>query len=501
VRRPAILPALAAFLLLAALTNLPYLLAVGQAPPGTRFIGFFYYIDDAYNYLSYAQQAEDGAFLFVNKMLPEPHEPALVNLEWWTVGRLSALLGRRPALAYRIVGMILAAGLVVCVDRLFARRGLPPARRFPALLLVFIGAGLGGVLLSAGVPGQRCLDVVTGLFPFVELLANPHFTAGTLLLLLALVSFASGRTWIGIAAGTVLGLVRPYDLGLLVAARALGVGLAQPPATWARALAPLLGLIPVFAYNYWFFLRDARFATYASGTYAMPPLIDFLPALGPAAAIAAATWRPPAAAPARAVELHLAAWAAVGLVLIVARPVPYPLQFLVGLGLPLLSLATLGLSRWPVGVTWAALPVLCSSAVAALALVSSPSPRWHVPAARIEAALLLRASCTRHDLALTPPDIGLYTAGLTACRVVVGHPAARGYAEREAHTRAFYGENEPARRSAWLDAAGVTRLLLPGDAGEVPTGWLGEATPFRRVGRVGSPPAEISAYARGAGGS
>jgi hypothetical protein len=42
----------------------------------------------------------------------------------------------------------------------------------------------------------------------------------------------------------------------------------------------------------------------------------------------------------------------------------------------------------------------------------------------------------------------------------------------------------------------VTRLVLPGDAGETPVAWLGAATPFRRIARVGPPGGEISVYAR-----
>jgi len=55
------------------------------------------YGDDFYNYLSYAQQAENGAFLFQNRVLLEEHPPALVNLEWWLVGRLSDAARQRPA--------------------------------------------------------------------------------------------------------------------------------------------------------------------------------------------------------------------------------------------------------------------------------------------------------------------------------------------------------------------------------------------------------------------
>jgi hypothetical protein len=185
-----------------------------------------------------------------------------------------------------------------------------------------------------------------------------------------------------------------------------------------------------------------------------------------------------------------------GALVAAARPVPFPLQFLAGLGLPLLSLAAIGLARHREAATWAAVAGLGSTAITALMLVFSPNPRWHVPAERLDAALLLRPACGPHDLALTPPDIGLYTAGLTACRVYVGHPAAHGYAERDRQARTFYGPAEPAWRALLLDRAAVTRLMLPGDQGAVPAGWLGEGTPFRRVGRVGEGPAAISVYAR-----
>jgi hypothetical protein len=495
VRRPSG-PALAAWLVLSALANWPYLKAATDVPPGRAFVGFFYYIDDSYNYLSYVQQAEDGAWVFRDKMAPGDQAAAVVNVEWWLVGRLSALLGRRPALAYRLFGLAIALALVVAVDASLAARGITAARRLPGLLLVFTGAGLGGLLLRAGVPGGRCLDLTTGLFPFVETLANPHFATGTLLLLLALLAFARGRPVAGIAWGTVLGLVRPYEVGLLVAARGLGVALTERPARWPRALLPLLGLAPVFAYNYWVFLREARRATFASATYASPPLLDFLPALGPAILLAAWVWRPAPGPPSRVTELHLAAWAATVLFIVAARPVPFYLQFIVGVGLPILALAAAGLASRALAWSWVAAGAFCSTAVVALMLVGRANPRWHVPRERMDAALVLRPSCAPGDLALTPPDVGLYTAGLTACRVYVGHAAASGFAQRDEEARAFYGAAAPAWRTALLDRVGVTRLVLPGEAADPPEAWLGAGTPFRLIGRTGQGPGAIGVFAR-----
>src|SRR5438093_5715215 len=110
-------PVLLAWLFVSVLTSLPYVRAAAQPPPGRVFVGFFYYVDDAYNYLSFVQQAEDGAFLLRNKDVSPPPPARLVNLEWWIVGRISALVGRRPALAYRLFGLVAALALLIAVDR------------------------------------------------------------------------------------------------------------------------------------------------------------------------------------------------------------------------------------------------------------------------------------------------------------------------------------------------------------------------------------------------
>lgn len=47
--------------LLATLTTVPYFLAWHEPPRGYRFLGFFFQVEDVYNYLTYVQQAEDGA--------------------------------------------------------------------------------------------------------------------------------------------------------------------------------------------------------------------------------------------------------------------------------------------------------------------------------------------------------------------------------------------------------------------------------------------------------
>lgn len=486
------------WLLVSTVTAAPYVRASLNPPPGTSFVGFFFYVDDAYNYLSYAQQAEDGAFVFVNKLVTTPHEPALVNLEWWAVGALSRVMGRHPAAAYRVFGALAGLGLVWMIALWLRRAGLRGARVLPALLLVSTAGGLGGLrFLLWRTPPPRCPDLTTGAFPFIEMLGNPHFVAGTALLLAALFSFVGARAPRDHARsallGTVLGLVRPYDLVLLVTARTLGVAVTRPTRAWLASLAPLFTLLPVVLYNGWIFYRVPAFSFLGRAPYVSPALGDLLLALGPALMLALPALRQVPVDPAESeARRHLGAWMCLGLVVVAAQPVHFSLQFVVGLGVPLLILAGLTLDRLPRIAILGAIGAMSTTALVAVLLVLSPNPRWYPPKGRLEVVQALRPHCAPGSLLLAPPDIGLYAIGLTACKAYVSHPVVPDYAERVAAVQGFYGSWTPAQRSAFLDAEGVSHVLLPAETPEMPEDWLGAGTPFRKLARSGP----LSLYGR-----
>jgi len=498
-------PVILAWLFVSALTSLPYVRAATHPPPGRAFVGFFYYVDDAYNYLSFVQQAEDGAFMLRNKELPPTRPARLVNLEWWVVGRLSALLGRSPVLAYRLFGLAAALALLLALDRWLVAAGLPGAHRLPALLLVATGGGLGGALVAfAGRPLSRTPDLYAGLFPFIELLGNPHFVAGTALALWTLWAYREARDLGGYVRAallaTVLGLVRPYDLALVAFVRTFAVMATETPRAWVFRLMPLLGLAPVALYDAWLFFGSPDFAIFSSRVFQFPPRGDFLWALGPAALLAS-TWlgrRGPGAEP-RGAAMYFVGWAAAGALILAFRPLSFSLQFLAGIGLPLLALGALGLSRFPPAATVAVAVAFSVTSIVALRLVLRENPYWYVPSERLAIARALRPRCRPGDLVLSPPDIGLYVSGLAACGAYVAHPATATFDERDAEVKDFYAKDDPAARAALLDRHCVTHVVLPGGGGEVPAAWLGPATPFRLVARAGRGPAAIDAYARAAG--
>ena len=492
-------PALLAFLVVAGLVSLPYLRGVVAPPRGTSFVGGFLSRQDFFNYLGFVQQAEDGRVLLANKLEIAHDRQVMLNPEWWLAGRISALLGRRPLAAFLLVGLAASAALVLALDRWLRLAGLSAGLRARALLLVFLGGGLGGLrYVLLGPPAWRSLDLIAGLFPFIEIVSNPHFVSGTALLCLSVLAFMDGERprsqWAGVLAGSALALCRPYDVVLLVGIRMVGVMLSERPRLWVRRLLPLAGLLPVALYLYWLFYRSGAFSTFFSG-YVSYPAVDLLVALGPAFALALLFWRPRARGlPGQAAEAHLVAWALVGTFLLIARPVGFYFQALVGFGVPLLSLAAIGLARFRPVALLAAAALMSTTTWVALHIFLGDGGQWFVPAERKAAAVALRDVCRQGEIALAPPDIGLLAAAYSPCKPFVSDRYMP--AEREEAVTRFYSATDEEWRASFLDRERIAAVILPPGAGETPVDVLGQDTPFRRVRTVGIPPRQLAVYAR-----
>jgi hypothetical protein len=201
----------------------------------------------------------------------------------------------------------------------------------------------------------------------------------------------------------------------------------------------------------------------------------------------------------RDARAHLAAWAAIAWVLVLIRPVSFTLQFLVGMGFPLLALGALGLARRPAALV-VAVALFCPTAVVATRLALVPGPSSYAPTASMRTALAFRQVCRPKDVALAPPEVGLFIGGLTRCWPYVSHRAAADDPERRAAALSFYGTADPTWRSAFLERERIAHVALPGpDA--VPEAWLGKGTPFRLAARVGEGTGAIGVYSRGPEGA
>jgi hypothetical protein len=297
----------------------------------------------------------------------------------------------------------------------------------------------------------------------------------------------------------VLALVRPYDAALLAGVEGLAVLVSWPAREWPRRLLPVVALVPALAYNAWVFLLSPGFRIFSSPIYATsgPSLLELAIAVGPAAlaALTAARMRERGHESERRHRLYLVLWAALAILMVVLRPVSFSLQFLAGVGVPLLSLGAIGLGRMRRGALETAVPLFAGTAVVVTWLQLHPNPYRNVPADRWRVAAALRSVCRPGELVLAPSDIGLYVGGLSACWPWVSHSASPEHTSREAATRRFYAST-PAERGRFLDEVCPTHVVVPRawSAGGLPPG-----APYRHRLAVDGPGGGLAVYSRTGG--
>ena len=196
-------------------------------------------------------------------------------------------------------------------------------------------------------------------------------------------------------------------------------------------------------------------------------LCELALAVGPALLLSAGHLRrtglPAAFRPVREALLATAAIVVVAL----ALPLGFGVQFLNSLGALLLLLAATAL---PARALPIAVLALCPTSLWFFSLLSGTRPdSWPGPETRAALAFLER-DCTPRDRLLAPDELSAYAAGLTACRVVSGHWVLTPEAPRRwAEVAAFYApQADPAARAAALAAWRPSLVLAPPGAGALP---------------------------------
>lgn len=474
---------------LAALSSLPYLVASIWPPAHHRFNGAFFWLDDYYQYLSFAEQASRGAATFANKFDPGADGAALVNLEWWLAGVLGALPGSSLDLGFQLLRLAAFAALVAGAARVLRALGREQDAVWRALLLVFVAGGPGVWRLMAGGDPRRIADVSLALYPWSGLLLNAHFVVGTALLLWTLLLHLDwlrgrARAWSWIALGWALGFSRPYDLavfGLVAAAVTAFEARGGGPAAVFRRLLPLAALAPVFLY-YVALLGASSLGGWASQGLDRPAVPwEVAAAISPCVAL----WLLAALARRRlglvvAEGRGLLAWGVIVLVLVALWPSPMAKQFAIALALPWLLLAAAALpARALLPATLALLPTslfLLHETLTSGGGTYSPRGHW----AAVET---LRRECRPGDVVVGPPiDLTMMVAARTPCAVNVGHRLLTPqYLAAAREAAVFYDRRTPAAwRAAYLDRHGALLLLLPAGGEPMARGLAGGWAPLLR---------------------
>jgi len=262
------------------LTSLSYMIGYAGTPPGTRFIGTAYNIDDFCNYLSWLRQNADGYFFYHNLFTTDPQKNLEFNVFFYLLGRLMHYAHLPPQAVWQIARVGGGAALLGLIWRIY-RHCLPGdenrAARLTAFGFVCLSSGFGWVQWarwqdksSSGSPIDAWQPEA---YTFLSLDTSALFAVSTLLILATLYALLRGEEtgrWrypvLAGVCGAILGNMHSYDVLHLACAwglflvvwtvlrRGRGVGMS-----WLRGIVALALTVPTTLYQLYIFNAEATF--------------------------------------------------------------------------------------------------------------------------------------------------------------------------------------------------------------------------------------------------
>jgi hypothetical protein len=224
--RPLVIFRWAWAVLLVALTSAPYLINWVSTPVGYHYTWILPpYPEDSFGYMSWAQQAAHGAWLFKIKYTALPHAPFLFHPLFLISGWLSGLFSLRVGIVFWILKAIGVTSFLIVFYRYLDYLRLNATQSAVASVLIGLSSGFGGLFVWFG-NGHLALRPADLWMPevstFWSLLWNPLFPFSLVLMLLSIFWLDRGTQdrrpsdlWkSGLATG-VMALLHPYSVPLL----------------------------------------------------------------------------------------------------------------------------------------------------------------------------------------------------------------------------------------------------------------------------------------------
>ncbi len=487
------------------LTLAPYLAARLLAPPGWVSSGFLVNPYDGFSYLAKMHQGLEGGWKFFLPYAAAPGEGSLLFLFYLALGHLARLTSLPLLTTFHAARLLSGTCMFAAIYVLLEHLAIEPRARWSGYVLALGISGLGWLALSIGLVASDLL--VPESLPVLSLLVNPHFplaTAGLAIGLTAPLTRGSTRkaAGIGFVMGFALGIVQPFVLATLWAVLGawIGVEWARPArrAHWPgegqqKALATLgaclLGGLPWVLYDLSLVAVHPALSQWSEQNRTpSPPMLSYLVGFAPLLA-----WSIVALVRARPLQESslrlITTWAVLGFVLVY---LPFGLQRRLSLGLavPLLALAGLGIDSLPASparkrlaiagtmlVTTPSLLIVLASGLTASATPGSPVV---LSQAETESYAWMQAHLPADSLVLAAVVTGNRIPAWVDARVIAGHPFETPEAEREQAwiARAFTWEDDPQAGLAILSERGID-FVYYGRAEQAlgSPSWLGLLTP------------------------
>jgi len=467
------------------LSSLPYLVVGLTTPADLRFGSALVNPIDGQSYFAKMRQGYDGAWLFRLPFTATDDPDAFLFTYHIGLGHLARVIGLSLTAMYQLARVLGGWALLVTLYAWIARVFDSAADRRRAWLFVALTSGLGWMGIASSdvaIPESNT---------FFSILTNAHFAASTALMLILFMAALDG-SWLR-AAPAAIGLAILQPFAPIAAFAALGMFLLL---RWVRQpshLTPLpqtivtvvagLSITPLMLYFFFAAQRDPILQGWAVQNFTPSPSpIEYLAGYG-------LMWllTIPGARRAlkrdRDVDLLLVAWVIASVLLLYA---PFPLQrrFSLGLHIPIVLLAMMGLKsasvpsaaplrggssrdashnwrKWLRGVVFiVSLPTTLLLLIAtSSAAIRPPDPRLFFSAHESAAFDWLRGNLPHDSVVLAAPETGLFLPAWADTRVVYGHPFETVDAEnvRARVERFFAGSDD---RSTLIQEYGVDYIFF-----------------------------------------
>jgi hypothetical protein len=457
--------AIALAALTACLTLIPYVVAGGIAPPGTRFAGFLLNPLDGFSYLAKMRQGMEGAWQFELPYGPDPGTPVPLFLFYLLLGHVQAWLHLPALTVFHSIRVACAFVMYLCALRLF--EGVLESRRavWAAYAMVLFGGGLGWVALPLGIAASDL--TIPESVPFLTALVNPHFPLATAVLLLLMDIMgpedmsARLRWFAAFACGMALGVLLPFVVVTAVAVPAVWLAvegwrgrLIRPRSTWLRDrwvawIGLCLGAGPWVVYGLWLTREHPVLRIWqAQNQTPSPSPLAYLIGYAVPILVILVGWRH--ARPERTVGGRmLLTWAIVtGVMLYV--PGLMQRRLALGLAIPLAGLAGTCLTSWfgerrkwalaVVASLFVTIPSLVIVVAAGLSSVARGAAISVVDEGDVRAMEWAESHLPDKSLVLASPLTGNRLPALSGMRVLYGHSFETPHAaESEATVRHLLG--------------------------------------------------------------
>lgn len=483
------------------LVSVPYGLAAQKAGNGHVFGGFLLNPLDGNSYLAKMYQGMEGAWRFRLPFSAEPGEGAYLFLFYLGLGHVARVLHLPALIVFHQARVASSALLLWALWDFWSRVTDDENSRRLAFGLSALGSGLGWLLVAGG--GFTSDFWVAEGYPFLSMYANPHFPLG-----LALVLWLVGpkrdheqgwQAWVGPACGgLVLSILNPFGVvivGMVLGGNWLWLWVRKVPVQGItrRLFATGVAGLPLMVYDVWVANQDpALHGWNVQNLTPSPALWDLLVSLSPAMLVGGwglAVWVRRAMRNDEAPDGTLVAWLVLG---IMAMYLPLGLQrrFMMGLFVPVVGLATLGLERLSRGkpsryrlarasVVILSLPTNLMILLAGFSGMQTLEPSIYLTKGEWQGLMWIRENTADDAMILASPEMGLFIPAYSGRRVLYGHPFETvDAAQQEALVNGFFRDGGQVAAVAAFTAEQGVRYVFLGPREEalgevaIPEGWV-----------------------------